>query len=128
MTTGPSRANSAAGRRRAWRFGRWGEALCAALLRAKGYRVLARGYRVRVGEIDLIARRGAVVAFVEVKSRHTPAGEVLSLRQQQRIVRAASAFIAARPDLAGLDQRFDLMLVGRWRWPRHCRDAWRPPG
>ncbi|TVR97926.1 MAG: YraN family protein [Rhodospirillales bacterium] len=118
--------NGIAGRRRAWQFGRWGEAVSAGLLRLKGYQILARGYRAGVGEIDLVARRGRLVAFVEVKARQAPAGEVLSARQQQRIMRAAGAFMAAHPHLASCDQRFDLVLVTRWGLPRHCPDAWRP--
>jgi putative endonuclease len=100
------------------------------LLRLKGFRIIARDFRVPVGEIDIIARKGRLLAFIEVKARRSAAqsatGEVLTARQRKRIIRAAEAFMMTRPDLAGLDLSFDLMLVGRWRWPRHLIAAWRP--
>lgn len=113
-------------RRRARRFGRLAEACCAGLLRLKGFRIIARDFRAPVGEIDIIARKGRVLAFIEVKARQSAAEEVLTARQRKRIIRAAEAFMMMRPDLAGLDFSFDLMLVGRWRWPRHLIAAWRP--
>lgn len=113
-------------RRRARRFGRIAEACCAGLLRLKGFRIIARDFRVPVGEIDIIARKGAVLAFIEVKARSAATEDVLTTRQQRRIIRAAEAFMMTRPDLAGLDLRFDLMLLGGWRWPRHLTGAWRP--
>jgi putative endonuclease len=117
-------------RRRARQFGRIAEACCAGLLRLKGFRIIARDFKVPVGEIDIIARKGRVLAFIEVKARRPAAqsasGEVLTARQRRRIIRAAEAFMMTRPDLAGLDLSFDLMLVGRWRRPRHLIAAWRP--
>ncbi len=112
-------------RRQAWRFGRLAEALAAVFLRIKGYRILARDFRTPVGEIDLVARRSAVLAFVEVKARDTAATEVLTRRQRRRIERSAEAFLRLRPDLADLEIRFDLMLMQRWRRPRHIAAAWR---
>jgi putative endonuclease len=113
-------------RRRARQFGRLAEACCAGLLRLKGFRIIARDFRVPVGEIDIIARKGRLLAFIEVKARQAAVEEVLTARQRKRIIRAAEAFMMTRPDLAGLDLSFDLMLVGRWRWPRHLNAAWRP--
>lgn len=117
-------------RRKAWKFGRFAEGLSAWGLRLKGYRILARGFRAPVGEIDIIARRGRVLVFIEVKARTdlTAAAESLRPRQTARIVRAAGAFVQSRPGLSGLDQRFDVMLVRPWRWPVHLTDAWRPQG
>jgi putative endonuclease len=113
-------------RRLAWRFGRMGEALCAWRLRLCGYRIIARDVRTPVGEIDLVARRGRTLAFVEVKARTGEgAAEALTSRQCRRIVRAAEAFLAGRPTLAALDTRFDVMLVGRGLLPRHLRAAFR---
>jgi putative endonuclease len=121
------RASSLDRRRLAWRFGRLAEALCAWRLRLSGYRVVARDVRTPVGEIDLVARRGRVLAFIEVKARSAEAGpeSPLMQRQRRRIVRAAEAFLAARPSLAALDVRFDLMLVGRGTLPRHLRAVFR---
>ncbi len=113
-------------RRLAWRFGRYGEAICAWRLRLAGYRVIARDVRTPAGEIDLVVRRRRVLAFIEVKSRTSAeAAEALMPRQRRRIVRAAEAFLAGRPALAGLDVRFDLMLVGSGLLPRHLPAAFR---
>lgn len=112
-------------RRQALLFGQLAERCCTGLLRLKGYRIIARGFRVPVGEIDIIARKGRLLAFIEVKARSTADAEVLTSRQQKRIIRAAEAFMMTRPDLADLDLRFDLMLIGGWRRPRHLCGAWR---
>lgn len=112
--------------------GRWSETLAVWALRLRGWSVLARGYVVGrgsgAGEVDIIARRGAVVAFVEVKARAdwSQAAEAVTVRQRRRIARAAEAFLAAHPELAGSVCRFDAMLVTPGRWPRHLPDAWRP--
>ena len=120
----------AARRRRAERRGRFAEWLCLWHLRLRGWRIVARGWRCPAGEIDLVARRGRLLAVIEVKSRSALAAAAASLspRQRRRIARAAEALLAARPDLAGLDVRFDLMLVAPRRLPQHWRDAWRADG
>jgi putative endonuclease len=117
----------AAERRDAEARGRGAEARAAWLLRLKGYRVLASGFRTPVGEVDLVVRRGRTLAFVEVKARPTRAEacEAIGPRQRARIARAAEAFLARRPDLAGLDVRFDALLLVPGRAPRHLVDAWR---
>jgi len=124
----PSPPSATARRQAAERSGRGAERLAAALLRLKGYRILARGFRLPVGEIDLIARRRGIVAFVEVKRRGDMTGaiESISSRQRRRIAHAAEAFIAGRPELAALSLRFDVVLVAPRRLPRHILDAWRP--
>ncbi len=109
------------------RFGRWAESLCVLRLRLAGYRILARRFRCAAGEIDLIARRGALLAMIEVKARAGGDGlEAVTRAQSRRIEAAALAFLARHPRLAGLGLRYDIMLVGKRRWPRHLRDAWRP--
>lgn len=115
-------------RRQAWLRGRRGEGLAACWLRLKGYRVVARNFRSGAGEIDLIARRGGILAMVEVKTRGdlASAGEALGTRQRARIVRATEAFLQQRPNLAQLSVRFDVILVAPGRLPRHLLDAWRP--
>ena len=115
-------------KRRAWRFGRLAESLCSWHLRLRGYRILARGFRTRVGEIDIVAVRGRTLAVIEVKARGDAAtgAEALSERQRRRIARAAEAFLQKRPACAALDVRFDVMLVSPWRLPVHLTDAWRP--
>ncbi len=117
-------------RQRAQRRGRLAEQLCLWHLRLRGWRIVARGWRCPAGEIDILARRGKVLAVIEVKSRDelAAAAGALPPRQRRRIVRAAQAFLSAHPELAGLDLRFDLMLVARRRLPRHWRGAWRADG
>jgi len=114
-------------RRAAQRRGRRAEWIAAWWLRLKGYRVVARGFRVPVGEIDLVARRGGVLALVEVKARGNlqAAGESIDPRQRQRIGHAAAVFLQRHPHLAGLDLRFDAILIARGHWPCHIEDAWR---
>lgn len=115
------------GKTKAWRFGRFAEFLCAFSLAVRGYRILARRFKTPVGEIDLIARRGTLLVFIEVKARSDLSAAAASItpRQQQRISRAAGAFLKARPGLSGLDMRFDAMLVRPWSWPLHLPGAWR---
>jgi putative endonuclease len=96
------------------------------ILRLKGYRILARRYKTPVGEIDIVARRGRVIAFVEVKYRGsvTAALESLTPAMQARIVRAACHFIAAYPAYKDYTLRFDLMaMAGRFSF-RHLDNAW----
>ena len=114
-------------RRRAWLRGRSAESLAALWLRLKGYRILARNFRTPVGEIDIVARRRAVLCLVEVKARGEVEGalQAISPRQRERIARAASAYLQQNPSYFGLDLRFDAVLVAPWRFPRHLKSAWR---
>ncbi|MBR9972666.1 YraN family protein [Magnetospirillum sulfuroxidans] len=118
-------------RRQAWRSGQRGETLAVWWLRLKGYAILSRGYAIGrgtgAGEIDIVARRGKTIAFVEVKVRPTlaAAAQAITPAQQRRIVRAAAAFLAAHPRLVGCDARFDAVLLAPGCWPRHISDAWR---
>ncbi len=110
------------------RRGRAAERLAAWSLRLRGYRILARRFACPAGEIDLVVRRGDLLAFVEVKRRPSldAGAEALRPAQRRRIARAAEAFLGQRPALAGLRLRFDLVLIAPWRLPRHLSDAWRP--
>lgn len=114
-------------RRAAERAGRLAEAAAAIFLMLKGYRILARRWRTPAGEIDLIARKGRLLAFVEVKARRTldAAHDAVSARAARRIAQASEHFCARDPAHAGLDRRFDLIAAAPWRL-RHLRDAWRP--
>jgi putative endonuclease len=115
-------------RRRAWLSGKRAEMLAAWLLRLKGYRILARGLRLPVGEIDILARRGRILAVVEVKQRPSldDGLQAVSRRQRRRLARAAESYLAQRRELNHLHLRFDLIVSmpgGRFR---HIIDAWRP--
>ncbi len=102
--------------------------MAALWLRLKGYTILARNFRHGSGEVDLLARRGQVLAAVEVKWRpdHDQAAAAVSPRQKYRIQRAASVFWAQLPDHDRVALRFDALLLAPWRLPHHIRDAWRP--
>ena len=112
--------------------GKAAETLAVLWLRLKFYRILARGAVTGrgsgAGEVDIIAKRGDLVAFVEVKARTTlaDAAESLGSAQRRRIERAAAAFLARHPGLGHCRVRFDAMLVAPGCWPRHILDAWRP--
>lgn len=110
------------------RRGRRGEMLAALALRLKGYRILARNVRTPRGEIDIIARRGALIAFVEVKARPDAASalEAVTPRAWQRISASAELWAGRylrEPDLAW---RYDVIAICPGRWPQHLREAWRP--
>ena len=114
-------------RRAAEHRGHRAETLAVLLLRIKGYRIVERRFRTRVGEIDLIARRGWRLAFVEVKARRTPgeAAWAISSRQQARIIRAAEHWLAIQGGTQDFDMSFDVVLIGPWAWPRHIASAFR---
>jgi putative endonuclease len=109
----------------AFRFGLSAETRAAVYLVAKGYRILARRFLTPVGEIDIVARRRGMVVFVEVKARGSfdAAAEAIGKRQQKRIVAAAQYWLAANPEHAATDLRFDAMLVVPRRLPRHLPAA-----
>jgi putative endonuclease len=106
--------------------GRRGEVVAALWLMAKGYRIL--GFRLRTphGEIDLVARRGQVLAAVEVKARTTleAALEAVTFAQRERLRRSIAALAARRRGLEHAQLRLDLMALAPGRFPRHIRDAW----
>jgi putative endonuclease len=120
-------ADEASRRYGAYRRGHRGEWLAALALMLKGYRIVARRYRTRLGEIDLIARRGDLVAIVEVKARPTlaEAMDAIGGYSEQRIESAADLWLIRQPDHARLSMRFDMVAVLPWRWPVHVEDAFR---
>jgi putative endonuclease len=97
----------------------------AALLIAKGFRILARRFRSPVGEIDIVARRRHLLIFVEVKARERldDAAWSVTERQRARIIAAAEAWLAGHPDPSIQDIRFDAMLVAPGRMPQHIPAA-----
>jgi len=119
--TEPAAASAAPERVAAFRTGISAESRAAAYLMAKGYRILARRFRTPHGEIDLVAKRRNLVAFVEVKARASldEAAYAVTPRQRARIIDAAQAWLAAHPEHAELDLRFDAMLIAPRRLPRH---------
>ncbi|GAB4358046.1 MAG: YraN family protein [Oricola sp.] len=108
-------------RRAAYGLGHRGERFAAWALRLKGFRILARRYRTPSGEIDLIARRGDLVAIVEVKARPTlaEAMDAVTPYALRRIEAAADLWLSRQPDHARLSLRFDIVAVLPRRWPVH---------
>ena len=122
-----SAARPTKARRRAHRFGLRAESIAALLLRVKGYQVLDRRFSAAGGEIDLVARRGATIAFVEVKARDglDAAAEAITEAKRRRIGRAARVWLARNPWAAALNLRGDAVFVAPGRLPRHLAAAYR---
>ncbi|MGH6935830.1 MAG: YraN family protein [Methylocella sp.] len=108
-------------RAQAHRHGIFAERFAAAMLRLKGYRILACRYQVRGGEIDIVARHAETIAFVEVKVRPTldEARTAIDFVKRRRISRAAKTWLASNPWAAPLTWRGDAVYFAPWRWPRH---------
>lgn len=112
-------------RRAAETFGRRGETLAAWYLRLKGYRIRQSRVKTPMGEIDLVAERFGITAFVEVKTRTRQDGDFdpLLAVDRGRIVRAAHLYVARHPQLATRTLRFDIILLAPGKWPRHLVNA-----
>jgi putative endonuclease len=112
-------------RRRAERSGRRAEGLAAWWLRLKGWTILARRLRTPVGEVDLVARRGRVLAFIEVKARSSPERAAFAL-DDYRLRRVAAAAEALAPRYARREDivRIDAMFILPRRFPRHLVNVW----
>src|SRR5262245_25490590 len=107
-----------------YRRGRFSEWLAAAVLMARGYRILARRCRTPYGEIDLIAVRGRRLAFVEVKRRPTrlEAEAAITPRQAARIARAAESWVSRNARYRDHEQGLDAVFVLPWRLPIYLRN------
>lgn len=112
---------------RARRSGRRAEAWAAAWLMAKGYRILGFRLKTPQAEIDLLAKRGSVLAVVEVKRRTNleTALEAVSADQRARLRRAGASLATRRRGLQTLTVRLDLIALAPGRLPRHVPDAWK---
>lgn len=99
-----------------YKRGQWGEWLAGAWYVLQGYRILARRYKTKVGEIDLVAKRWNTLVFIEVKSHQTEESSLNSVTplQQDRIQRAAQMFVAKNEKWQELDFRFDVAIVN-WK-------------
>lgn len=112
-------------RAQAEKRGRQAERICGWWLRLKGWSILARRVRTPAGEIDIIARRGSIVAFVEVKAR-ADVEALNSAIDERRLARVAAAaeslaHVYLRP---GDDMQIDVMLLAPGRPPRHLTNVW----
>lgn len=122
MAAGVRQARGAAARK----LGRRAEVLAALWLMLKGYRILGFRLATPLGEIDLLAQRGKVLAVVEVKQRTTieDALDAVTPTQRDRLRRAAAHVSAHRMALRDLFVRLDLIALAPGRTPRHLPDAW----
>jgi putative endonuclease len=113
---------------KAHRRGLLAEKLAELTLRCKGYRILARRYRTPFGEVDLIARKGSTLAFVEVKARGNLelAGGAVTTKTWQRMERAAEYYLKYHRMEATMTLRLDAVLISTGLcWPKHIQgDAW----
>lgn len=116
---------SADQRRKSLRRGHLSEYLAALSLICRGYRILAMRYRVKAGEIDIIARKGDLVSFIEVKARATSADSVFAVGglAQSRIRNASLHWLQTQEDAGRLSWSYDIVAVRPWRWPVHFKDA-----
>lgn len=105
--------------------GRRAERIAGWWLRLKGWRILARRVRTPAGEVDLVAKRGNMIAFVEVKGRASDAELDLAI-DERRLARVAAAAEILYPRFAQAneDARIDVILLTRGRPPRHIENAW----
>ncbi len=108
-------------RRRANRKGHRGEWLAAWILRLTAFRIVARRFKTKSGEVDLIARRGDLVLIVEVKARPTleQAMDAIPTSALKRIEAAGDEWLARQADHADLSVRYDLIAILPRRWPVH---------
>lgn len=112
-------------RRVARGFGLGAEARAAWLLRLTGWRILTRGYRAHGGEIDIVAARADVIAFVEVKARPSleEALTAVTPLKRERLSRAARQWLSENGWAMGRTLRGDLVAVAPGRWPRRLAAA-----
>lgn len=127
-TTPARRPRLVQDRQRSERRGRGAEVIAAGWLMLRGYRILARRQRTPAGEIDLIAKRGNRIAFVEVKWRTDPetAATSVTKRQSVRIARAAEYWLWRQPALRHCLIGLDCIYVSPGCWPRYVANALQP--
>ena len=112
-------------RREAEQRGRGAETIACWYLRMHGWRILARRARVPGGEVDIVAKRGRTLAFVEVKARGDEASAAFAL-DEWRLRRVAVAAEHLMPRyMAGIDDvRIDAIFIVPFRWPKHLTNVW----
>lgn len=111
---------------RAEKKGQRGEIFATWALRLKGYRILERQYRTKLGEVDIIARKGDLIAMVEVKARNSveAALDSVTATAQRRIASAGDLWLAKQRDCARLSVRYDVICIVPGRWPVHRENVW----
>lgn len=112
-------------RQKAQKYGLFAETLAAFALRLKGYKIVERNFKTKLGEIDIIARKGDLVAIVEVKARKSLQASIdgVGYQSTQRIESAADLWLAKQKDAHLISMRFDIIAVQPRKWPVHIKDA-----
>jgi putative endonuclease len=112
-------------RQKAFRRGHLSEYYAAIYLILKGYRIAAMRFRTKSGEVDIVARKGELIAFIEVKARRITNDAIFAVdpSTQRRIRNASLAWIARQKDAAVLSYRYDIIAISPWRRPQHFIDA-----
>lgn len=115
-------------------LGRWGEARAQHYLESQGYQILARNWRTREGEIDLIALKETTLVFIEVKTRRSHSfgtgEESIDLQKQARLAQLAQYYLDTQPDIRYSACRFDVIVIDLTQKPvqiRHYENAFYPP-
>lgn len=105
--------------------GYYGEFLATFLLRVKGYRILAHRYKTFCGEIDIVAKKGDQIAFIEVKARKNEEKCLIAITQKQllRVQRASQVFLKGNPQYQNSFIRYDVILVADWHLPIHIKNV-----
>lgn len=112
-------------RQKAQKYGLFAETLAVFALRLKGYKIVERNFKTKLGEIDIIARKGDLVAIVEVKARKSLQASIdgVGYQSTQRIENAADLWLAKQKDAHLISMRFDIIAVQPRKWPVHIKDA-----
>lgn len=112
-------------RRRAQKWGHLSEWLAAASLILKGYRILKMRYKTKLGEVDIIARKGELIAMIEVKARRSieEAFDAVTPTSQKRIEAAGDVWMSKQKNPHLFSIRYDIIAVRPWKWPHHYKNA-----
>lgn len=109
-------------KRKAYHFGLWAEGLAIVYYLLHGYLPIARRYKTKLGEIDLIVASKRTIIFVEVKARRSEGAFPLHPKQLERIQHAAMLFVAKQKRFATVTQQIDLLIVKPLKWPSRIKN------
>jgi putative endonuclease len=106
-------------------FGLIAELFSSLYLQCKLYTIISRRFKSPFGEIDIIAKKGNSIIFIEIKARKdTSLMDFISKRQQQRINQAAQYFLLKNKKYQAHNLRFDAIIMNRYFWPKHFKNYW----
>ncbi|MEK6734879.1 MAG: YraN family protein [Pseudomonadota bacterium] len=112
-------------KRKAYYFGLLAEFASSIYLRFKLYKILLKRHKTPFGEIDLIARKGNIIIFFEVKARKdTKSMDFIGVRQKNRIINAAQYFLLKNPKYKNYNIRFDVIIMNKYFIPLHFQSYW----